>query len=903
MRDDEDDPGERAQLLDANAQGGARPCAAGCGGHERFAARPIPLALQSARRFAARAGGRNSAGAWHCVAHRHLHGVVGRVSSRASSMERVRPPAPRARRATAPRAALICCVAAACARSRLARSGAHCRYAGTGVGALIYCVAALIGGALGGVAGAAPSRVTRSSSPRRSGRASCCAAAATRSTSARSSTPRCARARAAAAAAAAWCFPSHLAPRRRAPDTCSARTTRSGSRGSASRRSSRRPSSACSSRCRRASSTSARARRASRSRRARSWCSGTARSPSAWMVVRPAVRRALVLTFFCGQGTSLALVAAHGASVANFAPEHRGRANGLCQASQTLASCVRRAHVRARARRPAASRTRPSARPSAASRARSRGAARSRSRRVDDAAAHVAAAHARARRPTPPPARRRRPRRPRAREHASSARARVRRVRARARALVGPPDGLHAHGAATRRRPSTSWPSSRSPRSARACASGTSSPRRSSGSRGRRARAPVARARAGCGALLCPPGARACSTSEFWALALVLATLVGGDATVKNSLPYLLNAGAAVGGVARPWRSYTDRATGDYYFCRTIGCLVAGFLADRAPPAKRAAGERSDALDAAGAAAADVAARPPRERSRLARARARARAASCSRRAASRWAWARRCSSSPTSRPRRPRRAACARTASSRLRRGARVASSSASGSSPPARAAGARSRRRSSPTCSAPSRRARRRGRRRRGRAAPLRRRRGGRRRGRRGRGATADGLPPARVAWGRTYGPLMLCGPVVGHLLFFNALTVGQVEANDGGAKLWLQGAPGCYRTTLDRRGAARARARVPAHARSGVARSRDLRVTPRGPLSPRVRARATRPARRRGDRDDDRPRERGHAARRRRRAGPRRLAERRGGVGGAARHTPLSGHRPTNRVRCPD
>ena len=41
------------------------------------------------------------------------------------------------------------------ARSRLARSGAHCRYAGTGVGALIYCVAALIGGALGGVAGAA----------------------------------------------------------------------------------------------------------------------------------------------------------------------------------------------------------------------------------------------------------------------------------------------------------------------------------------------------------------------------------------------------------------------------------------------------------------------------------------------------------------------------------------------------------------------------------------------------------------------------------------------------------------------------------------------------------------------------------------------------------------------------
>ena len=57
-------------------------------------------------------------------------------------MERVRPPAP-ARAIERPRRVPRSSAASPRrdARSRLARSGAHCRYAGTGVGALIYCVA------------------------------------------------------------------------------------------------------------------------------------------------------------------------------------------------------------------------------------------------------------------------------------------------------------------------------------------------------------------------------------------------------------------------------------------------------------------------------------------------------------------------------------------------------------------------------------------------------------------------------------------------------------------------------------------------------------------------------------------------------------------------------------------
>ena len=92
--------------------------------------------------------------------------------------------------------------------------------------------------------------------------------------------------------------------------------------------------------------------------------------------------------------------------------------------------------------------------------------------------------------------------------------------------------------------------------------------------------------RAGGNAALAPWSAAwlsaACGSREWLCLAVALAVSAGGDATLRNGVPYLFNAALPHSSNPYPWRLYTDRLTQAYWFSRAAGALLAGYLADRA---------------------------------------------------------------------------------------------------------------------------------------------------------------------------------------------------------------------------------------------------------------------------------------------------------------------------------
>ncbi len=92
--------------------------------------------------------------------------------------------------------------------------------------------------------------------------------------------------------------------------------------------------------------------------------------------------------------------------------------------------------------------------------------------------------------------------------------------------------------------------------------------------------------RAGGSAALAPWSAAwlraACGSREWLCLAVALAVSAGGDATLRNSVPYLFNAALPHSSNPYPWRVFTDRLTQAYWFSRAAGALLAGYLADRA---------------------------------------------------------------------------------------------------------------------------------------------------------------------------------------------------------------------------------------------------------------------------------------------------------------------------------